>query len=171
MAPRSTPGSPPARPPIDRKLTAKDEAFAAVELAYVEFRDLFLVLPDEAYSEIIAGEWDADRILAHMAGWYRELAPEVARIVAGTPTPFEQWLPEDEWNGRFAAAALHGAPALDDFDMAFHEFYAAMKAAPDEYFGTAPDGTHLPVRRLFLGLAIDHVAEHRADIEAWLSRR
>lgn len=152
-------------------MTVKDDAFAAVELAYVEFRDLFLVLPDEAYSEVIAGEWDADRILAHMAGWYRELAPEFARIVAGTPTPVEHYHNEDEWNARFAEVALHGAAALDDFDIAFHEFYAAGKAVPDSDFGDAPAGKPLPVQRLFAGLGLRHFADHRPDIEAWLARR
>jgi len=152
-------------------MTAKDDAFAGVEKVYVEFRDLIAMLPDEAYSEVFAGDWDLDRILAHMAGWYRELAPEFAKIVAGNPTPSGTWQDFDAWNAKFAAATQHGMAALDDFDMAFHEFYAAAKAIPDEQWGTGADGKPLPVPALFESLVTEHTAEHRPDIERWLSGR
>ena len=149
---------------------ARALAFADVEGAYVGFRDLLVMLPAENYPQTVVGTWDVASILAHMAGWYRELAPEFQRIVAGNPTSPGLWADFDTWNARFAAAKKPGADALDDFDMAFHEFYAAAKETRDEHWGTDEDGTPLPVEALFRDLAIGHTAEHRAEIEAWLSR-
>jgi hypothetical protein len=152
-------------------MTAKDDAFAQVEKAYVEFRDLITMLPDDAYSEVFAGTWALDQLLAHMAGWYRELVPELGRIAAGNPTPFSEYSDFDSWNARFAAQAQHGMAALDDFDMAFHEFYAAAKALPEEHFGLDPEGKPLPAGAFFVELVTGHTAQHRPDIEAWLTAR
>lgn len=149
---------------------ARARAFADVEGAYVGFRDLLVMLPAEKYAETVAGTWDLASILAHMAGWYRELAPEFGRIVGGNPTSPGAWADFDAWNARFAAASKPGANALDDFDMAFHEFYAAAKEIPDEHWGTGDSGEPLPVEALFRELAIAHTAEHRAEIETWIGR-
>ena len=151
------------------KMTSKEGAFAEVEKAYVEFRDLLTMLPDDSYHAVFAGEWDLSKLLAHMAGWYRELSPEFARIAAGKPTPFSASQDFDEWNARFAAQAKQGTAALDDFDMAFHEFYAAAKGIPDEHWGDDAEGKPLPVPAFFTSLVLEHTAEHRADIERWLS--
>ncbi len=152
-------------------MTAKAAAFSDVEASYVAFRDLITMLPDSAYAETVAGEWDLARILAHMAGWYRELSPEFARIVAGAATPPTAWADVDAWNARFAAKAKHGMAALDDFDEAFHEFYAAAKGTPDEAFEPGADGAPTGAMSLFHGLSLGHTAGHQAEIEAWLARR
>ncbi len=152
-------------------MTAKAAAFSDVEASYVAFRDLITTLPDSAYAETVAGEWDLAQTLAHMAGWYRELAPEFARIVAGSPTPFTAWSDFDAWNARFAANAKPGMAALDDFDEAFHEFYAAAKGTPDAAFEPGPDGAPSPCMATFRYGPITHTAVHQAAIEAWLVRR
>ena len=150
-------------------MTSQESAFALVEKAYVEFRDLLTMLPDDSFQVVFAGEWDLGKLLAHMAGWYRELAPEFARIAAGNPTPFSAWANFDEWNARFAAQSKHGTAALDDFDMAFHEFYAAAKDIAEEHWGDDAEGKPLPVPAFFTSLVLQHTAEHRTDIERWLS--
>ncbi len=152
-------------------MSAKAAAFSDVEASYVAFRDLITMLPDSAYAETVAGDWDLSRILAHMAGWYRELSPEFARIVAGTATPATAWADVDAWNARFAANAKQGMAALDDFDEAFHEFYAAAKGTPDEAFEPRADGSPAGCLALFRNLSLAHTTEHRTAIEAWLGRR
>lgn len=152
-------------------MSAKDDAFAGVEKVYVEFRDLFAMLPDAAYEEIVDGEWTLAQILAHMAGWYRELAPEFARILAGNATPFSTWSNFDEWNARFTSQVKPGMAALDDYDDAFHVFYAAAKAVPPGAFEPDSDGTLPPMHAPFAGLVIEHTAEHRGPIESWLRGR
>ena len=150
-------------------MTAKDQAFADVERAYVEFRDLLTPLADEAYSETVEGEWDVDQVLAHMAGWFRELAPVFGMLGRGEAPPAASDY-DDSWNARFAAGALHGAEALDDFDDAFHVFYGAAKLLEDALFEPAA-GEPSAAFGLLAGMGTEHFAEHGRPIEAWLARR
>ncbi len=147
----------------------KDSAITAAEEAYVSFRDLVLSTPWDRFAETVAGTWDLDSELAHLAGWYRELAPGFARVAAGQSAYAEDYADADAWNARIDAAKQHAEAALDDFDMAFHEFYAAAKACPEEYWGQDSAGARRPATDLFLGLTIEHQAEHRLAIEGWLA--
>jgi hypothetical protein len=152
-------------------MTAKSDAFADIEASYIAFRDQFALLGDEEYHELVEGDWNLAQILAHLAGWYRELAPELARIVAGEPSPEYAWSDADGWNNRFVEKAAYGMSALDDFDLGFHEFYAAAKATPEEAWGTGTDGAALPLEAFVRHLALGHTAKHQPAIEAWLSGR
>jgi hypothetical protein len=148
----------------------KDRAFAAVEAAYVDFRDLLVPLDDDAFDEVVEGEWAARHVLAHMSGWFRELAPIFGRIQRGEPLPAPTNY-DHTWNARFAAAALEGQAALDDFDDAFHQFYAAAKALDEPLFEVGPDGGASPAIALLRGMGAEHFAEHRGPLETWLARR
>jgi len=149
-------------------MSAKDQAFVDVETAYVDFRNLLTPLDDEAYSEVVEGEWNVDHVLAHMAGWFRELAPVFARLGRGEAPPAASDY-DDSWNTRFAAAALHGQEALDDFDEAFHVFYGAAKVLDEAHFEPIA-GEPSEAAGLLVGMGAEHFAEHRPAIEAWLAR-
>jgi hypothetical protein len=152
----------------------KAAAFADIEAEYVGFRDLVAYLPDDAFAETVCGEWDLARLLAHMAGWYREIAPAFARIAIGEP-PFppdnDYFSDPDGWNARFTAQPKPGTAALDDFDEAFHVYYAAAKALDDEHFGAEADGSPKPANQLLANGGAGHLTEHRPQVEAWLARR
>src|SRR5258708_7946317 len=47
----------------------KDTMIGTLEKSYVDFRDLIVPLPNEAYREVWLGDWDLNHLLAHMAGW------------------------------------------------------------------------------------------------------
>ncbi len=152
----------------------KDSAIATLEKDYVEFRDLITGLPDAAYREVWLGTWDLDRLLAHMAGWYREMAGAIARVGRGErPAPEGVDYGDTEtFNAKFAAQAKDARAALDDWDDAFHQYYAAAKALPAESYGIDPErGRPRIGNRLLEGAGIGHFAEHRPQLETWLSTR
>ena len=152
----------------------KDAAIARLETDYVHFRDLVAYLPPEAFAETVAGEWSLAQLLAHLAGWYREFTPAFARLERGAPLfPAENtyFSDPDAWNARFVADAAAGPEALDDFDLAFHEFYAAAKRLDPSFFGLDQDGQPKPANRMLQDGGPGHFDEHQPQIEAWLRAR
>ena len=144
----------------------KAEQIADLEVAYVQFRDLFSMLPDDWFQRAGLGDWTLAELLAHMAGWYRALAVDLTAVaMGGEAHPRGYYEPEDEWNARFTTEARAGTAALDDFDMAFHESYAGLKALNDDTYG--PDGFG---SRALQGVGLKHFEEHHAAIDAWVQR-
>jgi len=152
----------------------KETAIGTLEEEYVAFRELIVDLPEAAYREVMLGTWDLDHLLAHMAGWYREMSGAFARVAKG-----ERPVPEgvdysnaDAWNEKFAASPKHGPAALDDFDMAFHQYDAAARALPEALYGDDPaSGRPRIGNRLLGGAGIEHLQEHRPEVAAWLAGR
>ena len=58
-------------------MASKAEQISELEVAYVQFRDLFSVLPEEWFQRGGLGDWTLAELLAHMAGWYRAMAQEL----------------------------------------------------------------------------------------------
>ncbi|MCS7296438.1 MAG: DinB family protein [Dehalococcoidia bacterium] len=153
---------------------SKDEEIRALEEAYVAFRDRIAALPDDAYAEVWLGEWNLAQLLAHMAGWFRQMTIALERVSRGErPAPEGvDWSDVEAWNRRFAAEAKPGRAALDDWDAAFHEYLAAAKAAPTELFGTDPERNRPRIAsRLVQSAGTGHFAEHLPELEAWLTAR
>lgn len=156
-------------------MTEKESEIAALETAYVDFRDLIVTLPSDAYGERCLDDWNLSQLLAHFAGWFREMGsialPRVARGERPSPDGVD-YGDAQAWNAKFAAQAVEGSAALDDFDDAFHVFYAAAKALDESLFGADPvTGRPRIASRLISGLATGHFPEHRAALEAWISGR
>ncbi len=152
----------------------KETAIGALEQEYIAFRELIVGLPDDAYREVMLGTWDVDHLLAHMAGWYREMAGAFGRVARGErPAPEGvDYSNADAWNEKFAASPGHGTAALDDFDAAFHQYYAAAQVLPAELYGDDPaSGRPRIGNRLLQGAGIGHFQEHRPEVEAWLASR
>jgi len=152
----------------------KANTIAELEQGYVEFRDLLVNLPAEAYREVFLGEWNLNKLLAHMAGWYREMAEAIERVGRGErPAPEGvDYSDSDSWNARFAQLSKDGPAALDDFDAAFHEYYGAAKNLDESLYGLDPEkGRPRIGNRLLDSAGIHHFAEHRPQIEAWLASR
>jgi len=152
----------------------KASVIGELEQKYVDFRELIVNLPAEAYREVWLGEWSVNELLAHMAGWYREMAPAFARVARGErPAPEgADYSNADPWNATFAAEPKEGLAALDDFDEAFHEYYAAAKGLDDQYYGIDPEkGRPRIGNRLLDGAGIHHFDEHRPQLEEWLRSR
>jgi uncharacterized damage-inducible protein DinB len=155
-------------------MSDKATAIGELEQKYVEFRDLITQLPDEAYAERFLGEWNLAEVLAHMAGWFREMAPAFERVGRGErPAPEgSNYGDVDAWNAQFAPQAKAGTAALDDFDEAFHVYYAAAKGLDDGFYGIDPEkGRPRIGNRLLEGAGVHHFDEHRPQVEAWLRSR
>jgi hypothetical protein len=155
-------------------VTDKASLIAELEQKYVDFRELIVNLPPEAYREVWLGEWSVNQMLAHMAGWYREMAGGFARVARGErPAPEgADYSQTDAWNAKFALLAKDGQAALDDFDEAFHEYYAAAKGLSDEFYGIDPEKNRPRIgNRLLDGAGLHHFDEHRPELEAWLRSR
>ncbi|MGE5594506.1 MAG: DinB family protein [Hyphomicrobiales bacterium] len=152
----------------------KAEAIAELEDSYVGFRELIAGLPHDAYHEVWLGEWNLNKLLAHMAGWYREMAGAIERVGRGErPAPEGvDYSDPDPWNAKFAQQSKDGPAALDDWDDAFHEYLAAARALDDSFYGTDPEKGRPKIgNRLLDGAGVHHFAEHRPQLEEWLRKR
>ena len=66
----------------------KSTAIHDLMRGYEQFRAPLEALDDGAYGETWLGEWNLSQLLAHMAGWYREMTAAIARTSRGErPTP------------------------------------------------------------------------------------
>ncbi|MCK9517820.1 MAG: maleylpyruvate isomerase N-terminal domain-containing protein [Dehalococcoidia bacterium] len=152
----------------------KSAAITQLEDAYTGFREQIADLPHEAYHETFLGEWNLNKLLAHMAGWFREMSGAIERVGKGErPTPEGvDYSDPEPWNARFAQQSKDGPAALDDWDNAFHQYYAAAKALDESFYGMDPEKGRPKVgNRLLDGAGVHHFAEHRPQIEEWLRSR
>jgi hypothetical protein len=152
----------------------KAETIAALESGYDGFRARFASLPEEAYSEVWLGSWNLDQLLAHMAGWYREMAGAIERVSRGErPAPEGvDYNDPEPWNLKFAAGAKHGKAGLADFDDAFQAYNeAARKLGEDQYGVDSERGRPRIGNRLLEGAGIGHFKEHLPELEHWLASR
>lgn len=155
-------------------MTEKGPVLHDLELAYQEFRGPLLKLDAAAFGEVFVGEWNLSQLLAHMAGWFREMTPAFGRVARGErPTPpGVDYSNPDEWNQKFAADSRPGKAALRDFEEAWADYLAAAKALPDSFFGKDPESGKLRIgNRLLQGAGLGHFEEHQPEVEAWLKAR
>lgn len=155
-------------------MSAKSEAIARLQAAHDHFRAQVANLPGEAYSETWLGSWNLSQLLAHMAGWYREMAGGFARVARGErPVPEGvDYSDEDAWNAKFAERAKPGTAALTDWDEAYAAYLAGAEALSEELYGIDPEkGRPRIGDRLLHGAGIGHFEEHTPALEAWLKAR
>lgn len=155
-------------------MSAKSDAIGRLEAAHDEFREKIASLPDEAYNEVWLGTWNLSEVLAHMAGWFREIAGGFERVGRG-----ERPVPEgvdyndaDAWNAKYSALAKPGKAALADWDEAYAAYLAGAQSLAEDLYGTDPDkGRPRIGDRLLQGAGIGHFEEHTPDLDAWLKAR
>ncbi len=152
----------------------KAEAIATLEDRHRRFRDSIHELPETAYKDTWLGSWSLDHLLAHMAGWFREITPGFERVGRG-----ERPVPEgvdysnaDSWNAKFAAQPKGGRAALADWDAAYAAYLAAAQALPEDKFGDDPQSGRPRIgNRLLQGSGIGHLEEHQPQLDEWLKKR
>ncbi|MBK7724252.1 MAG: maleylpyruvate isomerase N-terminal domain-containing protein [Dehalococcoidia bacterium] len=152
----------------------KSTAIHDLMRGYEQFRAPLEALDDGAYGETWLGEWNLSQLLAHMAGWYREMTAAIARTSRGErPTPAGvDYSDADAWNATFATKAEAGRSALADFDAAYAGYLAAARGLPEELFGLAAEGGRpLIGNRLLQGAGTGHFEEHQAELTAWIESR
>ena len=119
----------------------KSTAIHDLMRGYEQFRAPLEALDDGAYGETWLGEWNLSQLLAHMAGWYREMTAAIARTSRGErPTPAGvDYSDADAWNATFATKAEAGRPLIGN--------------------------------RLLQGAGVGHFEEHQAELTAWIESR
>jgi hypothetical protein len=155
-------------------MPTKDEAIAMLEERHDRFRSMIADLPDEAYAETWLGSWSLGQVLAHMAGWFREIAPGFERVQRGERPvpPGTDYSNADEWNAKFAQDAKPGRAALIDWDDAYAGYLSAARALDADKFGDDPESGRPRIgNRLLQASGIGHFEEHTPQVEEWLRGR
>lgn len=149
---------------------SKSELLDLAAREYGTFRAVLEGLTEAQLTEVWLGSWSIKDVVAHLAGWLREMAPALERLARG-----ERPLPEgvsyedvDAWNAKFAAArqGVAGAEALRELDRAHAAFLRAAAAVPDERFQPGKTAWKL----VDLNSA-HHYREHGEQIRAWRAQR
>ena len=152
----------------------KQEALAQLDAGYTQFRARVQDLPDQAYEEQWLGEWNLSQVLAHMAGWFREMTGAMKRVGRGErPAPEGvDYSDPQPWNEGFAKEAKPGRQALADWEAAFIAYRAAAVELGDDKYGVDPEkGRPLIGNRLLEASGIGHFEEHQGDLDEWLKSR
>ncbi|HKZ50906.1 MAG TPA: ClbS/DfsB family four-helix bundle protein [Dehalococcoidia bacterium] len=123
-------------------------------------------LGEEAMLRVWYGEWSVRDILAHIAGWHRELGQALERMARGE-RPFREWLDyndDDVWNKIFAAARRNTPPQemIQELKASKEAFVTAVRQLPEDRL---QDGR--AAYRLLHYAGIDHYPGHAGDIRAW----
>jgi hypothetical protein len=123
-------------------------------------------LSDEQMTTVWFGEWGVRDILAHIAGWHREMTAAFERVARG-----ERPVPEgvdysnaDPINARFAEAQ-RGADAngiVAELTASKEAFAAAARTVPEDRFQEGKT-----VYRMLHTTGIDHYREHEPAIREW----
>jgi hypothetical protein len=150
--------------------STKEELLNEAAREYKALHEALQGLNEEQMTEVWLGTWSVRDIVAHIAGWHREMAPALARMARG-----ERPVPEgvsyddvDAWNERFAAARRGTAVAdvLLELDKTHEDFLKAADAVPRERF--QPGKTAWKIVDQNSG---HHYREHAEQIRAWRSAR
>jgi hypothetical protein len=151
-------------------MQTRDELLAAAEREYAAFSAALKGLDDARMTEVWLGTWSAKDIVAHMAGWHREMIPVLERLARG-----ERPLPEgvsyddvDAWNAKFAAAR-RGTPTEEirrELEASHGAFLKAAAAVPAERY--QPGKTAWKVVDLN---SAHHYQEHGGQIRDWRKER
>jgi hypothetical protein len=144
----------------------KDSLLNAAAREYRALHEAIHGLNEDHMTEAWLGTWSIREIVAHMAGWHREMTPALERIARGErPVPDGVSYDDvDTWNAKFAAAGRNTAVAdlLLELDKT-HEFFIQAAA-------------RVPAERLQPGKtawkivdfnSAHHYREHGEQIRAW----
>lgn len=150
---------------------ATDAAGVVAELdgAFAELQAACAGLDDAAKTTVMQGTWTLKDILAHIAGWHREMTPALERVVRGEKavpagTDYSDF---DAWNARFVEARRAMTPAQVEADMAasFAAFRRALLAVP-----AARRGAERTAGRIAREAGCEHYRHHAAQIRGWRQR-
>lgn len=144
----------------------KESLLNAAAREYRALHEAIHGLNEDHMTEVWLGTWSIREIVAHMAGWHREMAPALERLARG-----ERPVPEgvsyedvDAWNAKFASAG-RSTPVADlllELDKTHEFFIQAAAKVPAERF--QPGKTAYKIVDLN---SAHHYREHGDQIRAW----
>ena len=147
-------------------MSNKNDLLARLDEGYATFRAAIAEIDGAQMAEVWLGSWALSDILAHIAGWHREMTAALERIARGErarPDGVDYSEP-DPWNDRFVAERRELSPAqmIGELDDSFAKYREAAAAVPEDRF--EPGRT---VDRLLHGSGIDHYMEHGDQVQQW----
>jgi hypothetical protein len=147
-------------------MSYKDEVLKELDKGYAALkRDIEGLTDGEMLREWL-GSWNTRDLLAHVAGWHREMGVALERIARGErPTPEGlDYSDGDTWNAKFAAANAGISPQqmLAELESSFEFFKQAAASIPEDRFvqGRTAD-------RIVHTSGINHYIEHGEQIREW----
>ena len=150
--------------------TTKDELLNEAAREYKALHEALQGLNEEQMTQVWLGTWSVRDIVAHIAGWHREMGPALERMARGE-RPVAEGVSYDDidaWNERFAAARRSTAVAdvLLELDKSHAYFLKMAAAVPGDRF--QPGKTAWKIVDQNGG---HHYHEHGEQIRAWRSSR
>ncbi len=147
----------------------RQELVQQVEQGFQELLQAVEGLSDEAATRVWYGTWSVRDIMAHIAGWHREMASALQRVARGErPTPEGvDYSDADAWNARFAQAHADTPwpQMLQELRASKDALLAAARQVPEDRF---EEGR--VAYRILHNAAIDHYREHIPAILEWRRR-
>lgn len=137
-----------------------------------DFQELLATVEDLSDDQMTGawfGQWGVREIMAHIAGWHREMEQALERIAQG-----ERPVPEgvdynnaDSWNAKFSrqAAGKSGAEVLEDLKASKDAFVAAAIKVPEDRFAEGRAAA-----RILETTGFGHYKEHSPQIRDWRRR-
>ena len=144
---------------------AKQELIQKADEEYRHLTTAIDGLDDAQMNRVWLGVWGVREILAHIAGWHREMVPALDRIGRGEPPyPDGTYDDFDRWNAAFVDArqGIKAADILHEVDASHRDLIAAVSRLADEHFG---EGKTVP--GLVDGVGPAHYREHADQIRDW----
>lgn len=148
---------------------ARDDLLQQLDRDFDDLVASFEGLSDEAMLRVWFGDWSVRDVLAHVAGWHREMAELFDRMARGErPVPEGvDYNDSGPWNARFAESHRNTQPAsmIEEAKASREAFAEAARRLPDERFEEGRAGY-----RVLLGTGSDHYREHAGAIREWRER-
>jgi hypothetical protein len=123
-------------------------------------------LSDEQMTRVWYDDWGVRDVLAHVAGWHREMAKAFERIAQG-----ERPVPEgvdysnfDAWNANFAsdASSVNPSTVIAELQASQKAFVDAASSLPEDRFEEGKTAY-----RILHTTGIEHYREHEPPIREW----
>jgi len=149
-------------------MEAKHDIIQATEQEYATLRAAVYGLSEAQMREVWLGTWGVREIVAHIAGWHREMTPALERVARGEP-PYAQGTYDDfdRWNARFVETRkdVPTDDLLREVDLSHREFLREVARLSDETLAAGQ-----AARGLVDGVGANHYREHAAQIVEWRAR-
>ena len=149
-------------------MDARQAIIQTTEQEYARLRAAVHGLDEAALSEVWLGTWGVRQIVAHIAGWHREMMPALARLARGEPAYADGTYDDfDRWNARFVDERndVASAELLREMDRSHRELVGAVERLAEA--DLAPGGK---AAGLIDGIGAAHYHEHAAQIAEWRAR-
>ncbi len=137
-----------------------------------EFGDLLAALgglSEETASRVCHGDWSTKEVLAHIAGWHREMTGAFERLSRGerASPPGVDYNDTDGWNARLVEQyrGKSWEDMVEELKASKEAFVAAARLVPEERFEEGKTAARLLQRPGF-----EHYQEHIGPLLEWRKR-